>query len=50
MCMLTRLALASTAALCLAAGAANAKPEIVQGPGYEPQCFKPWSAETKYFQ
>jgi ribose transport system substrate-binding protein len=48
--MLTRLALASTAALCLAAGAANAKPEIVQGPGYEPQCFKPWSAETKYFQ
>jgi ribose transport system substrate-binding protein len=48
--MLTRLALASTAALCFAAGAANAKPEIVQGPGYEPQCFKPWSAETKYFQ
>jgi ribose transport system substrate-binding protein len=48
--MLTWLALASTAAFCLAAGAANAKPEIVQGPGYEPQCFKPWSAETKYFQ
>lgn len=27
-----------------------AGPEIVAGPGYEPECFKPWSAETQYFK
>src|SRR5579864_3686430 len=34
----------------LAAGAAVAGPNIVQGPGADPQCFKPWGAKTKYFQ
>ncbi len=24
--------------------------EVVQGPGAEPECFKPWTAETKYFK
>jgi ribose transport system substrate-binding protein len=23
---------------------------VVNGPGYDPQCFKPWNAETKFFQ
>ncbi|HEY7764089.1 MAG TPA: sugar ABC transporter substrate-binding protein [Aestuariivirgaceae bacterium] len=27
-----------------------AGPEVVQGPGAEPECFKPWTAETKHFQ
>ena len=47
---LARLALVSTTALLLAAGAAQAAPEVVKGPGYLPQCFKPWTANTKYFQ
>jgi ribose transport system substrate-binding protein len=25
-------------------------PAVVNGPGEDPDCFKPWSAETKYFQ
>ena len=33
-----------------AAGAAMAKPKVVAGPGYNPECFAPWSADTKYFQ
>ena len=27
-----------------------AGPEIVAGPGAEPECFAPWSADTKYLQ
>jgi len=27
-----------------------AGPQIVSGPGADADCFKPWSAETKYFQ
>jgi len=30
--------------------AAVAGPNVVQGPGADPQCFKPWSATIKYFQ
>src|SRR4051812_48045048 len=30
--------------------AAFAGPKIVQGPGPDPSCFKPWSAQTKYLQ
>jgi ribose transport system substrate-binding protein len=46
---------AARAALCLAAvagfgGAALAGPEVVSGPGAEPECFKPQSADTKFFQ
>lgn len=29
---------------------AIAGPETVTGPGADPQCFKPWSAETKFFK
>ena len=32
------------------AAALAAGPEVVQGPGAEPECFKPWTAETKYFK
>jgi ribose transport system substrate-binding protein len=38
------------ATLMLSTAAMAAGPEIVSGPGAEPECFKPQSADTKYFQ
>ncbi len=43
---LTTLALATL----LGSGAAFAEPKYVSGPGAEPTCFAPWSADTKYMQ
>jgi ribose transport system substrate-binding protein len=42
----------ATLALGLAfAGQALAEgPKVVTGPGYLPECFKPWSDQTKFFQ
>jgi ribose transport system substrate-binding protein len=37
-------------ATLLGSGAAFAGPEVVSGPGAEPTCFAPWSADTKYMQ
>jgi ribose transport system substrate-binding protein len=34
----------------LASSAAFAGPKTVSGPGADPECFKPWSASTKFFQ
>jgi len=34
----------------LAGGAKAAGPEVVQGPGALPECFKPFKADTQYFQ
>lgn len=34
----------------MASAAVAAGPAVVSGPGYEPACFNPWSAETKFFQ
>jgi ribose transport system substrate-binding protein len=51
--MLRRTLLATVAALGLAASAGIAAaegPKVVSGPGHEPECFKPWSADTKFFQ
>ena len=53
--MLTRRSFLASAAmalgLTLAAGYAQAAgPEVVSGPGYMPECFAPWSADTKYFK
>lgn len=42
---LAALLLAGSAAPTFAAG-----PEEVSGPGYNPSCFAPFSADTKYFQ
>jgi len=53
MSMVRRAALAAAAAMALLAGADGARaagPEVVSGPGYLPECFKPWAADTKYFQ
>jgi ribose transport system substrate-binding protein len=43
----TGLALTS---LLLSSVAVWAGPKIVSGPGANAQCFKPWSAQTKFFQ
>ncbi|NRG18229.1 ABC transporter substrate-binding protein [Rhizobiales bacterium] len=42
----------SSAALVLALSVnmAVAGPEVVSGPGANPECFAPWSADTKHFQ
>ncbi len=37
-------------AMLLGNATAFAGPKIVSGPGPAPECFKPWSAQTKYFQ
>ena len=34
----------------MGAAALAAGPKTVQGPGADPACFKPWNAQTKYFQ
>ena len=47
----TLLATAAGLGLLVSAGAARADgPEVVSGPGYNPECFAPWSADTKYFK
>jgi len=38
------------AALAISAQLAMAGPETVSGPGVNPECFAPWSADTKFFQ
>jgi ribose transport system substrate-binding protein len=51
--MVRRAALTAAAAMALLAGAEAARaagPEVVDGPGYLPQCFAPWTGDTKYMQ
>src|SRR6185437_12424173 len=44
-------ALAAASAIALAGSAqAQQYPKVVSGPGALPQCFKPWSKDTKFFQ
>jgi ribose transport system substrate-binding protein len=38
------------AALAISAQLALAGPAVVSGPGVNPECFKPWSDETKFFK
>lgn len=45
-----RLPAAVVAGLLLSTAAAVAAPKAVAGPGPEPQCFKPWKADTTYMQ
>ncbi|MEZ5670759.1 MAG: sugar ABC transporter substrate-binding protein [Alphaproteobacteria bacterium] len=50
---MSRIASATVAVLgagLLSATTALADPAVVEGPGYLPECFAPWSAETQYFQ
>ena len=49
--MKTMLRLGTALALVAGTGtAAFAGPEVVAGPGADPECFAPWSADTKYLQ
>jgi ribose transport system substrate-binding protein len=52
--MLRRDLSAAAAAALITVGAATAAlaagPQVVQGPGANPECFAPFSADTKYFQ
>jgi ribose transport system substrate-binding protein len=49
--MKTTLRLGTALALLAGtAGMALAGPEVVAGPGADPECFAPWSDETTYFQ
>ena len=41
---------AAAAALVASTAALAAGPSVVSGPGENPTCFKPWDANTKYFQ
>ncbi len=43
-------AAAALATMLLAGTAFAAGPKIVAGPGTDPQCFKPWDAQTKFFE
>jgi ribose transport system substrate-binding protein len=43
-------ALASCALLALSSAVLAAGPEVVKGPGADPKCFAPWSADTHYFK
>jgi ribose transport system substrate-binding protein len=38
------------AGLLLSSVASFAGPKVVSGPGADPECFKPWSSSTKFFQ
>jgi ribose transport system substrate-binding protein len=52
--MLSRTLSAAGAAALFSVYAAStalgAGPQVVQGPGASPECFAPFSADTKYFQ
>src|ERR1700712_283838 len=46
-----RVRVAAAVAALVASAAVNAAgPAVVNGPGENPGCFKPWDASTKYFQ
>jgi ribose transport system substrate-binding protein len=44
------LGLLLAAGMVFASPAAAAGPEVVSGPGAEPECFAPWSADTKHLK
>jgi ribose transport system substrate-binding protein len=48
--MLFRTIVATAAAGLFASAALAAAPAVVNGPGENPACFKPWDANTKHFQ
>lgn len=42
--------IAAAAAMAASSLALAAPPKVVPGPGENPACFKPWTAQTKHFQ
>ena len=47
---MTKLCAALAVSTALSTGAALAAPDVVEGPGYMPECFAPWAEDTKFFQ
>ncbi|MGF0537884.1 sugar ABC transporter substrate-binding protein [Agrobacterium sp. ES01] len=47
---LKNLLITTTAGVLLSAGLSFAGPEVVSGPGVEPECFAPWDADTKFMK
>ncbi|HYG88774.1 MAG TPA: sugar ABC transporter substrate-binding protein [Azospirillum sp.] len=45
-----RLPAAVAAGVLMSTAVALAAPKTVPGPGADPQCFKPWKADTKHYQ
>lgn len=45
-----RMTTAAFAAFMVSTTLSFAGPQIVSGPGADPECFAPWSADTKYMQ
>jgi len=50
MTRVARLSALAFTGFLLSSVAAIAAPKSVAGPGPDPNCFKPWSAQTKYMQ
>ena len=50
--LFSTLALSTATAVVMAFAVAPsvAAPEIVAGPGADPDCYKPWAADTKFFK
>ena len=48
--MKLNLGFAAVAATLAMSPMSIAGPEVVSGPGVDPACFAPWSADTKFFQ
>ena len=44
------LVAAAALSVSLFAGSAQAGPDVVDGPGHLPECFKPWADDTKHFK
>jgi len=50
MTRVARLSALAFTGFLLSSVAAFAAPKVVSGPGPDPECFKPWNAQTKYLQ
>lgn len=50
MSKMSRLAALAGGFLLLSSVSVFAGPKIVSGPGANPECFRPWNAQTKFFQ
>lgn len=47
---LAKMAVVAASVAFVSAQAFAAGPKVVSGPGYLPECFAPWDADTPYFQ
>ena len=50
MCHFVALSISLSTLAAFAPAAQAAGPEVVAGPSAQPECFAPWSADTKFFK